>query len=96
MLIYNMMRLFWKINEYTKRMALMYNCWHTRKREEDKLFLLNMTLIVNKCGDRLTLPSTQMSRVILVGNQLKLRKVLLSLQVNKACLLQEHLNILCL
>lgn len=90
------MRLFWKINEYTKPMALMYNCWHTRKREEDKLFLLNMTLIVNKCGDRLTLPSTQMSRVILVGNQLKLRKVLLSLQVNKACLLQEHLNILCL
>lgn len=59
-----MMRLFWKINEYTKPMALMYNCWHTRKREEDKLFLLNMTLIVNKCTDRLTLPSTQMSRVI--------------------------------
>lgn len=58
------MRLFWKINEYTKPMALMYNCWHTRKREEDKLFLLNMTLIVHKCRDRLTLPSTQMSRVI--------------------------------
>lgn len=53
------MRLFWKINEYTKPMALMYNCWHTRKREEDKLFLLNMTLIVNKCRDRQTLPSAQ-------------------------------------
>lgn len=42
--IYNMMRLFWKINEYTKPMALMYNCWHTRNKE-DKTFLLNTTLI---------------------------------------------------
>lgn len=55
MLIYNMMKLFWKINEYIKLMVLMYNCWYIRKREEDKLFLLNMTLIVNKCGDRLIL-----------------------------------------
>lgn len=49
------MRLFWKINEYIKLMVLMYNCWYIRKCEEDKLFLLNMMLIVNKCGDRLIL-----------------------------------------
>lgn len=69
--IYNMMRLFWKINEYTKPMALMYNCWHTRNKRRQNILT---EYDVNKCMDRQTLSSTQMLRVIFSSKSAETKK----------------------